>query len=398
MSATPAGAGAAGAGAAGAGTGGGAGAGAAERALAGFTVGITADRRWDEQAALLERRGATVVHGPSIRTLPLGAEDPLRCVTEALIAAPPEVFIANTGLGIRSWFGAADTWDLGAALLDSLRPARIYARGPKASGAVHSAGLAVTARAGTERLAECVDRVLEVITPGQRIALQVDGSGRSAEAERLRRAGAEVVVVPVYLWKLPEDRQPALRLAEAVIAGRVHAVTFTAGPAVRNWMGIVAEHGIDGDLRRALTDGRVVVGCVGPVCAGVAVDEGLGSEHLVQPRTARLAPLVRAVAERLESRRLTVDIGSTRIVVAGSMTSVAGQTVNLSDTESRLLTTLASHPNVVFTKDHLLRTVWGAGSGDPHAVEVGIARLRRRLGVHGDVVKSVHRRGYSLRA
>lgn len=130
--------------------------------------------------------------------------------------------------------------------------------------------------------------MLETVTPGQRVALQVDGSGRSAEAERLHQAGAEVIVVPVYLWKFPEDRRPALRLAEAVVAGRVHAVTFTAGPAVRNWMGIAAEHGIDGDLRRVLTDGRVVVGCVGPVCAEVAIGEGLGSEHLVQPKLARL--------------------------------------------------------------------------------------------------------------
>lgn len=80
------------------------------------------------------------------------------------------------------------------------------------------------------------------------------------------------------------------------------------------------------------------------------------------------------------------------------MAGVAGEMVNLSETEARLLTTLASHPNVVFTKEQLLRTVWATESTDPHAVEVGIARLRRRLGVHGDVVKSVHRRGYTLRA
>src|SRR3546814_14227938 len=43
--------------------------------LDGFTVGITADRRADEQAALFERRGASVVLGRSIRTLPIGDED-----------------------------------------------------------------------------------------------------------------------------------------------------------------------------------------------------------------------------------------------------------------------------------------------------------------------------------
>lgn len=370
----------------------------AELLLAGFTVGITADRRWDEQAALLERRGATVMHGPSIRTLPLGAEGPLRAATEAVIARPPEVLIANTGLGMRSWFGAADTWDLGSALLDSLRPAIVYARGPKASGAVHSAGLAVAARAGTERLSECVDLALQALVPGQRVALQVDGSGHSDEVDRLREAGAEVIAVPVYLWKLPEDRQPALRLAEATIAGRVHAVTFTAGPAVRNWMVIAADHGIEEDLRRVLTDGRVVVGCVGPVCAEAAIREGLGSEHLVQPGLSRLAPLVRAVADRLAIRRLTVDLGAIRIVVSGTVATVGGQAVQLTDTEARLLATLAGHPNVVFTKEQLLRRVWGSGTGDPHAVEVGIARLRRRLGAHGKAVKSVHRRGYTLRA
>jgi uroporphyrinogen-III synthase len=353
-----------------------------EGLLQGFTVGISADRRWDEQAALLERRGAAILHGPSIRTLPLGAEGPLRAATEAVLEHPPDVLIANTGLGMRSWFGAADTWNLDRSLLDALRSTRIYARGPKASGAVHSAGLQVADRAPTERLSEAVDLALEHLRPGQRAVLQVDGSGHSDEAERLRQAGAEVIVVPVYLWKLPEDRRPALRLAEAVIAGRVHAITFTAGPAVRNLMGMAADAGIDDTLRRALTDGRAVVGCVGPVCVEAAVAEGLGSEHLVQPAASRLR----------------FDIGATEIVVTGTVATVAGTTVNLSDTEARLLATLAGQPNVVFTKEHLLRTVWGRGVSDPHAVEVGIARLRRRLGPHGKAVVSVHRRGYTLRS
>src|SRR6185312_9521137 len=102
--------------------------------LTGFTVGLTADRRWTEQAALFERRGAAVVHGPTIRTLSLGAETPLRRATEDVIARPPTVLVANTGLGIRSWFANADTWGLGSALEDSLRQSRILARGPKAAG------------------------------------------------------------------------------------------------------------------------------------------------------------------------------------------------------------------------------------------------------------------------
>jgi uroporphyrinogen-III synthase len=366
--------------------------------LQGFTVGITADRRWEEQAALFERRGGTVVHAPTIRTLPLGSDTRLQAATAAVIARPPDVVIANTGLGIRSWFGAAESWGQGTEFLHALRAALIFARGPKASGAVHSLGLAVAARAGSERLSEAVDLALAHLAPGRVVALQVDGSGGSAEVERLRSSGADVIEIPVYEWRLPEDRQPAVRLAEAVIAGRVHAVTFTTGPAIRNWMAITAEHELDEPLRQALSGGRVVVGCVGPVCADVAVNAGLASEHLVVPAAWRLGPLVRAVAERLIEHRLEVGLAGADVVVSGTVVTVNGEPVTLTDVEARLLATLAARPNVVFAKTDLLSEVWGDSTADPHAVEVAVARLRRRLGTHGSAVESVHRRGYMLRS
>lgn len=363
----------------------------------GFTVGITADRRWDEQAHLFERSGARVVHGPTIRTQPLGAETPLRRTTEGVIARPPAVLIANTGLGIRSWFANADTWGIGRALETALARTRIFVRGPKASGAIHSAGLAVAARARTERLSEVVDLVLKSLAAGERVVLQLDGSWESVEVERLRRAGAEVVTLPIYRWTLPDDTGPALRLAESVIDGRVHAVTFTAGPAIRNWLTIAAEAGIETKLRHGLTDGRSVVGCVGPVCAEAAAAEGLLSPHLIQPDTFRLGPMVRAVTDRLIERRVTLQIAPSSMVLSGNTVIIAGQCISLTDTEARLLSTLARHPNTVFTKERLLQTVWSGTAADAHTVEVGIARLRKRLGAHGESIHSVHRRGYALR-
>lgn len=366
--------------------------------LTGFTVGITADRRWGEQAALFERRGAAVEHGPTIRTLPLGAETPLRRATEALIARPPDVLIANTGVGIRSWFANADTWGLGGRLAEALSRAHIYARGPKAAGAVHSAGLEVKARAQTEQLSETVDLVLENSRPGLRVVVQMDGSEDSPELGRLSAAGADVVALPVYRWTLPEERDPALRLADLVISGQVQAVTFTAGPAIRNWFVMAAEAGLDKPLREALTDGRAVVGCVGPVCAGAAVSEGLASPHLVQPESFRLGPLVRAVTQRLVERQLTVQVGAQRITLSGNAVFVAEDSLSLTSTEARILAILARRPNAVVSKEHLLHAVWSSRTTDPHTVEVALARLRKRLAPHGISVQSVRRRGYTLGA
>jgi uroporphyrinogen-III synthase len=149
---------------------------------------------------------------------------------------------------------------------------------------------------------------------------------------------------------------------------------------------------------RLFTDGRVVVGCVGPVCAQAAADEGLSSPHLVQPETFRIGPLVRAVTDRLTERRVEVPLGSTSLLLSGNAVLIEGECLSLTDTESRLLATLVSRPNVVFTKEHLLRTVWAGAAGDSHTVEVAIGRLRRRLGAHGNLIHSVHRRGYTLRS
>jgi uroporphyrinogen-III synthase len=362
-------------------------------ALDGFTVGVTADRRADEQAALFERRGATVVHGPAIRTLPLGDDAALAAATESVIADPPRYLLANTGLGMRSWIGSAESQGHGEDLLAALRGARIHARGPKAAGAVQAAGLPVVATAPNARLRECVEQVLVDLRPGDRVAVQLDGGGRPPEIHALRDAGAAVLDVPVYRWEPADDVRPAQRLAEAVVAGRVHAVTFTSAPALRTWFDLACDVGIDADLRRCLASGEVVVGCVGPACKEAAEDAGLRGGDLVTPRLARLGPLVRAVAERLAHR--TVAAGP--LLISGTVVHVGDQRVELSDIEAQLLAVLADRAGAVVSKDDLLREVWRDPDGDPHVVEVAVARLRRRLGAAGTAVTTVVRRGYALR-
>ncbi|MFZ6005927.1 MAG: uroporphyrinogen-III synthase [Actinomycetota bacterium] len=361
--------------------------------LDGFTVGITADRRADEQAALFERRGATVALAPAIRTLPLGDDEGLRAATEAVIASAPQALIANTGLGIRSWFGAAESWDLGDELLASLARTRIYARGPKAAGAIHSLGLDVQVRALSERLRECVDLVLGGLTAGDTVVVQRDGGPSSPEVDALRSAGARVIEVPIYRWVPNDDIRPTMRLAEGVISGRVHAVTFTSAPALASWLELADRGGATQRLRAAMSSGRVVVGCVGPACAEVLEREGLASGDVVIPPASRLGSLVRAVSDRLVARSIRVG----DLVITGTVVCSGSRRVELSDIEARILAVLAERAGTVVSKVDLLQEVWGEPDGDPHLVEVAVGRLRRRLGPDGAMVAAVARRGYVLR-
>ena len=363
--------------------------------LDGFVVGITADRRWEEQAELLRRRGAEILHGPVIKTLPLGPEDGLRRATDAVIMRPPDILIANTGIGMRAWFAAAESWGIGEALLGALSEADILARGPKASGAVHQAGLVVWGRAASERLSEVCEMAIRHGVAGKRVAFQRHGDDAPELIAALEDAGATVEEIPVYNWKVPDDHGPVLRLIRAAIAGNVHALTFTSAPAVRNLIAIADEHDLLAPMLSALNSG-LVVACVGPVCSGAAVDAGIVAP--VVPDKARLGPLILEMAEELVTRSRTLVVGGHEVVLRGCAVSVDGAAINLSDRERGVIQLLAKRPGVVLSKAEMLKLVWGEASTDPHVVEVTIARLRTRLGVVGQSIVSVSRRGYYLDA
>jgi DNA-binding response OmpR family regulator len=81
-------------------------------------------------------------------------------------------------------------------------------------------------------------------------------------------------------------------------------------------------------------------------------------------------------------------------VVAG------GREVSLRKKEYDLLLFLMRNAGVVFTRDALLRWVWGPGfTGDARTVDVHIRRLRSKLGEEaGSIIETVRRVGYRLSA
>jgi uroporphyrinogen-III synthase len=360
--------------------------------LAGWTVGVTADRRWEEQAGLLERRGARVVHGPTIDTRPVELDEGLERATEALLAEPPEIVVLHTALGTRGWLAAADSMGRGDELLAVLQAARVVARGPKALGAATTAGFAVEWSAPGETSSEIVAHLRELGVEGCRIAVQRDGAPVPFMADALAAVGAEVVDVPVYRWQLPEDPTRAIRLAEAAVEHRLDAVTFTSSPALENFFELAAGAGIEAEVVAAL-NGPVATICVGPVCGASARRAGI--EAPVEPTRGRLGAMVQALVHEAERRRRRLVVGPITVVLQGALVLVGDEEVDLPIRERRVLALLAERPGVVVAKTELLRRAWTTPP-DPHAVEVAVGRLRKRLAVTGLRVEVVPRRGYRL--
>jgi uroporphyrinogen-III synthase len=265
-----------------------------------MTIGVTAERRAAEQTELLEKRGAEVLHGPTVRVFSLDEDQVLKATTANVVTRPPDFLLASTGFGMRTWLAGAASWGMRDELVAALGRARVANRGAKAASANAAVGLAEWWRAPDERLDELVERVAAEPLAGCRVVLQLHGVADPATVARLVGAGAEVIEVDAYRLSLPADPTPARDLIRAACAEELAAVTFVIAPAVHNLFVLAREIGLAAELRHAL-NANVVAACVGPVCAEGAIEEGV-LRPLV-PSRARLVPMIQALTDHLRDPR-----------------------------------------------------------------------------------------------
>ncbi|MDO0914532.1 uroporphyrinogen-III synthase [Streptomyces sp. DT2A-34] len=358
--------------------------------LAGFTVGVTAARRADELGALLQRRGAAVLHAPALRIVPLADDSELLAATKEIIQRTPDIVVATTAIGFRGWIEAADGWGLGEDLLERLRGVELLARGPKVKGAVRAAGLTEEWSPSSESMAEVLDRLLEEGVDGRRVAIQLHGEPLPGFVESLRAAGAEVLGVPVYRWLPPEDIGPVDRLLDATVSRGLDALTFTSAPAAASLLSRAEERGLLPEVLAALNH-DVLPACVGPVTALPL--QALGVDT-VQPVRFRLGPLVQLLCQELPGRARSLPIAGHQVEIRGHAVLVDGVLRPVPPAGMSLLRALSRRPGWVVPRAELLRALPGAGR-DEHAVETAMARLRTALGAP-KLIQTVVKRGYRL--
>jgi uroporphyrinogen-III synthase len=359
-----------------------------DQSLAGFTIAITADRRRDELAALLERRGARTVLAPALRIVPIPDDSEVYAATVALVAEPPSIVVSSTGIGVRGWLEAAEGWGLAEPLKAALGGAYVIARGPKARGAMRAAGLVEHWSPDSECCEEMLAHLLERGIAGERIAVQLHGEDQADFVDALRGAGAEVVPVSVYRWAPPVDPAPLRRLVELILSRGVDAVTFTSAPAVE---ALLRAAGPQADAVLAALRTDVLVACVGPVTAKPLRDRGV---PVAEPTRARLGALARTLVDVLPGRAHPLRVAGRTLTLRGHAAVVDGEVRTVPQSSMAVLRALADAGGRVLSRADLLASL--PRGADEHAAEMAIARLRTALG-GPDYVQTVMKRGYRLR-
>ncbi len=353
---------------------------------------MTAARRAEELIALLERRGATVVHAPAMRTVPLADDGELPSTTRALVERAPDMVIATTAVGFRGWAEAADGWGLGDALLDRFRGAELLARGPKVRGAVRAAGLTEDWSPASESMAEVLDRLLATGVAGSRIAVQLHGEPLTEFVAALRDAGADVAGVPST-----GGCRPRTRARSTGWSTPRSPVRWTRSPSPAR------------PRPPACFTGPTSVPCGTPWwtrCAGTCWRPASArSPRGRWPRTRcprrrpsgfRLGPLAQLLCQELPARAPVLRVGSHGVAVLGRVALVDGEPRAVTPAQAALVRALARRPGRVVTPAELSRALPDPAAGED-AVGAVVAELDAALGVPG-LVEAVADRRYRLAA
>ena len=359
--------------------------------LDGFRIGVTSDRRSEDLIDAFRRRGAEVLHAPTLRMAHQQDDDGVLADTRAIIAARPDLLLATTSYGVRRWFDVADAGGIGDDLLGALEGTQVLVRGPKARGGVRAAGLTDRGMSERETTESLVTMALATRSAPSTVAVQLHGYTDEVQLQRLRDAGHTVLTVAPYRWLVPDATDARVeRLVDAIAGGGLDAVTFTSAPAADALLGIAEALGRGPALHAGLRS-TVLVAAVGEVTAAPLVAAGV---PVVWPDRFRMGALIRLVCERLEQDRvLRLDTVHGPVVLRGSLLRVGDDRVLLPPTPLALLRTLMAAGGGVVSRGDLSAST--ATRMDDHGLEVALSRLRQAV-PQRTLIQTVIKRGYRI--
>lgn len=104
--------------------------------------------------------------------------------------------------------------------------------------------------------------------------------------------------------------------------------------------------------------------------------------------------------ETTEVRSNVIEIQDLRVDIAAKKAWLRSGTeplkaVYLTPIEFRLLSLFVENPEVIFSRDELIKIIWGKDVYiSKHTIDTHISSVRRKLGAVGQMIKAVVKKGY----
>lgn len=267
------------------------------QSLSGRTVAVPEARELEVFAALLERRGATVMRCPLVAIRDAPDPAPVLRFARALAHGDFDDLILSTGEGLRRLLACIERHEpaLRARVLAQLARVRKITRGPKPARALRELGLQSDLPAVQPTTAGIIASLAGEPLAGRRVGVQLYGTEPNAPLiDFLERAGARVTTVAPYVYADASDDAAVRVLLERLRAGAVDAIAFTSTPQVERLFAVADA----ASVRAALA--HTLVAAVGPVVGETLRRHGIEA-RLMPEESFFLKPLTSALEEALRT-------------------------------------------------------------------------------------------------
>ena len=235
-----------------------------QQTLAGRTIAIPETRELDVFAAMLERRGATVLRCPLVAILDAPDPQPVLAWMREFSQGRCDDLILLTGEGLRRLLACIERHEplLRAAFLEQLARVRKITRGPKPARALRELGLKPDIAAEVPTTRGVIDSLRNETLSNHHVGVQLYGQEPNRElTDFLAAAGAHVHPVAPYIYADNSADEAVVELLERMSRGEVDIIAFTSSAQVDRLFAVAPVE----IVARALQ--RTEVAAVGPVVA-----------------------------------------------------------------------------------------------------------------------------------
>lgn len=264
-------------------------------------------RRAKEMEALIQKEGGIPFVAPSLREIPLEENARVFEFGQKLFSSEIEILVLLTGVGTRFLIETLKTKYQLEEIRSRLKSVILVARGPKPIAALAQIQLKPNLSVPEPNTWHEIVKILDQknLIQSHRIAIQEYGTPNELLTAALKEKGAQVLVVPVYRWELPENLKPLKMAIQKIAEGKVDVLLWTSAQQLVHVLQVARQLGQEDALRQGAK--KAVIASIGPIASEALARNGFSVDF--EPSHPKMPILIKELGENapkiLNAKRLT---------------------------------------------------------------------------------------------